>query len=93
VALAGEFALLPEIMTKAGHERFNAYMEARPGLTEAQKRRVVTAFLDKFADEAAIEEELDVPEWDPGMIETLSALYDEDVAEITRMDGVRMILP
>jgi hypothetical protein len=93
VPLAGEFALLPEIMTRAGHQRFIAYIEARPGLTAAQKRRVVTAFLDKFADEAAIEEEIDVPDWDPDMIETLSALYDEDVAEIAQMDGVRMILP
>ncbi|MFB9150483.1 hypothetical protein [Roseovarius ramblicola] len=91
--LAGEFALLPEIMTRAGHQRFAAYIAARPDLTGAQKRRVVAAFLDKFADEAAIEEELDVPEWDPGMIETLSAHYDEDVAEIADMDGVRMILP
>jgi hypothetical protein len=93
VPLAGEFALLPEIMTAAGHQRFSAYIAARPGLTDAQKRRVVTAFLDKFADESAIEEELDVPEWDPGTIETLSALYDADVAEIARMDGVRLILP
>jgi len=91
--LKGEFALLPEIMTRAGHQRFTAYIEARPGLSEPQKRRVVTAFLDKFADESAIEEELDVPEWDPGMIETLSAHYDTDVAEIAGMDGVRMILP
>jgi len=93
VPLAGEFALLPEIMTRAGHQRFAAYMAARPGLTAGQKRRVVTAFLDKFADEAAIEEELDVPEWGPGTIETLSTLYDADVAEIAQMDGVRMILP
>lgn len=93
VALSGEFALLPEIMTRAGHQRFLAYIKERPGLTDAQKRRVVTAFLDKFADETAIEEELDVPEWDPGIIETLSALYDEDVSEIAQMDNVRMIEP
>ncbi|HAW47557.1 MAG TPA: hypothetical protein DCX34_10005, partial [Roseovarius sp.] len=49
VPLAGEFALLPEIMTKAGHQRFTTYIDSRPGLTDAQKRRVVTAFLDKFA--------------------------------------------
>ncbi len=93
VPLVGEFALLSEIMTPAGYQRFTVYMQGRPGLTEAQKARVVAAFLDKFADEAAIEEELDVPEWDAGMIATLSALYDEDVAEIAQMDGVRLIQP
>ena len=93
VTIEGEFALLAEIMTPAGHQRFVAYMQSRPGLSEAQKARVVAAFLDKFADEAMIEEELDVPEWDAGMIATLSALYDEDVAEIAEMDGVRLIQP
>ena len=91
--LVGEFALLPEIMTPEGHQRFTAYLEARPGLTEAQKTQMVAAFLDQFADEAAIEEELDTPDWDAGTIATLSALYDEDVAEIARMDGVRVMLP
>ena len=93
VPIEGEFALLPEIMTPAGHQRFVTYMASRPGLDAAQKARVVAAFLDKFADEAALEEELDVPEWDAGTIAMLSALYDEDVAEIARMDGVRLILP
>jgi hypothetical protein len=93
VPLEGEFALLPEIMTPAGHQRFCAYIAARPGLTDAQKTRVVTAFLDKFADEAAIEEELDVPEWAADMADTLTALYDADLDEITRMDDVRVILP
>ncbi|MDZ7710944.1 MAG: hypothetical protein U5K36_13555 [Roseovarius sp.] len=93
VPLEGEYALLPEIMTRAGHQRFIDYMDSRPGLTEAQKARVVAAFLDKFADEAALEEELDVPDWDADMIATLSALYDEDVAEIAEIDGVRLILP
>lgn len=93
VPLDGEFALLPEIMTPAGHQRFAAYMASRPGLNEAQKARVVAAFLDKFADEAAIEQEVDVPDWDAGVIAMLSALYDEDVAEIAEMDGVRLILP
>lgn len=93
VPLEGEFALLSEIMTPAGHQRFVTYMQGRPGLSEAQKARVVAAFLDKFADEAAIEEELDVPDWDAGTIATLSALYDEDVARIAEMDGVRLIQP
>lgn len=91
--LEGEFALLPEIMTAPGYKRFEAYLEGRPGLTEAQKRRVVAAFLDKFADEDAVEEELDLPGWDGALIETLSALYDEDMAEIEQIDGVTLITP
>ncbi|WP_210878798.1 hypothetical protein [Roseovarius autotrophicus] len=93
VPLEGEFALLPEIMTPPGLKRFETYIEGRPGLTEAQKRRVVAAFLDKFADEAAIEEELDVPGWDAELVDHLTALYDADVEVIAAMDGVTLITP
>lgn len=91
--LEGEFALLPEIMTAPGYKRFEAYLASRPGLTEAQKTRVVAAFLDKFADEDAVEEELDLPGWDAALIDTLSALYDEDVAAIEQIEGVTLITP
>ncbi len=93
VPLEGEFALLPEIMTRQGLDRFHAFLESRPALTEAEKRRVVAAFLDKFADEAAIEEELDVPGWDAAFVDRLTALYDADVAAIAGIEGVTLIAP
>jgi hypothetical protein len=93
VPIAGEFALLSEIMTKPGLQRFHAYIDSHPGMTEVQKRRVIAAFLDKFADEAAIEEELDVPGWTEAVVNRLTELYDEDLYEIQRLDGVQMITP
>jgi hypothetical protein len=93
VEFAGEFSLLMEIMTRPGQQRFKAYMDSHPGMTEVQKRRVITAFLDKFADEDAIEEELDVPGWTAELIEGLTEMYDEDVYEIERIQGVQMITP
>lgn len=91
--LGDEFALLSEIMTPVGLERFNDYMGAHPGMTEAQKRRVIAAFLDKYADDAAIEEELDLPGWSEATIDMLTDLYDEDVHEIARLDGVTFLSP
>ncbi len=93
VPIAGEFALLSEIMTKPGLQRFHAYLQAHPNMTEVQKRRVIAAFLDKFADEEAIEEELDTPGWTDEIVARLSDLYDEDLYEIQRIDGVQMITP
>ncbi|GAW36189.1 hypothetical protein RA2_03259 [Roseovarius sp. A-2] len=93
VPITGEFALLSEIMTKPGLQRFNAYVDSHPGMTEVQKRRVIAAFLDKFADEAAIEEELDVPGWTEDVVTRLTELYDEDIYEIQRLDGIQMITP
>ena len=89
----GEFSLLFEIMSKPGRARFRKYMSDHPGMTEAQKRRVIVAFLDKFAEETAIEEELDVPGWTEEMINRLTELYDEDIYEIERIPGINLISP
>ncbi len=93
VPLEGEHALLREIMTAAGMARFEAYLEQHPGMTEMQKRRVISAFLDKFADEDAIEEELDLPGWTEDLVDELSDLYDEDVYRIGRIPGITLITP
>lgn len=91
--IKGGFDLLSEIMTKEGMQRFRAYLAKHPVMTEIQKRRVMIAFLDKFARPDAIEEELDVPGWTEELVESLTEAYDEDVFEISRMPGVTLITP
>lgn len=91
--IAGGFDLLAAIMTKEGMQRFRAYLDSHPEMSEAQKRRVIAAFLDKFAIEDEIEEELDMPGWTEDLVEELSGLYDADVLEIERMPGVTFIAP
>lgn len=91
--IVGGFDLLSEIMTDEGMQRFRSYLHSHPQMNEMQKRRVITAFLDKFAMEDAIEEELDLPGWSEDLIGALGELYDQDVYEIQRMPGVTMITP
>lgn len=93
VAIEGEFALLAEIMTETGMQRFESYLKSHPGMTEVQKRRVIAAFLDKFVREEAIEEELDLPGWTEELVARLSDLYDDDLFEIQRIPGVTLITP
>lgn len=93
VTLEGEHALLSEIMTREGMKRFESYLDGHPGMNEIQKRRVIAAFLDKFADEAEIEEELDVPGWTENLVDRLTEIYDEDVFDIQRLPGVNLITP
>ena len=62
-------------------------------MSEAQKRRVITAFLDKYALEEEIEEELDMPGWTEELVERMTALYDADVEIIRAMPGVTFITP
>lgn len=85
--------LLHEIMTAEGLKRFDAYVKEHPGMTEMQKRRVIAAFLDKFAIEEELEEEFDIPGWTEEVVDTLTDIYDEDVYEIARMSGVTFISP
>ena len=89
----GEFSLLDEIMTPAGMERFKSYLSERPGISESQKRRVIAAFLDKFARDEAIEEELDIPGWTEALVEELTEIYDEDLFVIQSIPGVSVITP
>ena len=91
--LIGEHALLREIMTPTGMTRFESYVTQYPGMTEMQKRRVISAFLDKFANEDAIEEELDLPGWTDEIVDELSDLYDEDVYSIGRIPGITLLTP
>ena len=74
-------------------KRFRAYLKSHPNVTEVQKRRVISAFLNKFALEDEVEDELDLPGWTEAMIDELSEIYDEDVFQIQRIPGVQMISP
>ena len=89
----GEFLLLSKIMSKPGMQRFHAYLDRHPGMTEVQKRRVIEAFLEKFAEQDKIEEELDLPGWTEELIDQMTELYDEDVYAIQRLPCVNLITP
>jgi hypothetical protein len=85
--------LLADIMTEEGMKRFEAYVGARPAMTEIQRRRVMVAFLDKFARDDVIEEELDMPGWTQELVTEMTETYDEDVFAIARIPGVQVISP
>lgn len=91
--ISGGFDLLATIMTKEGMQRFRAYLDKHPEMSEIQKRRVIAAFLDKFAIDDEIEEELDMPGWTEELVDEMTDIYDDDVTNIQRIPGVTMITP
>ncbi|MEJ6398501.1 hypothetical protein [Yoonia sp. 208BN28-4] len=91
--ITGGFDLLAAIMSKQGLNRFLNYMRAHPPQTEAQKRRIIGAFLDKYALDDEIEEEIDMPGVTEAMIEDLSLAYENDVEMIAAMPGVSFVQP
>ncbi|MFP7673892.1 hypothetical protein ACG74X_11125 [Marivita sp. S0852] len=91
--IIGAYSRLSDIMTKEGMTRFRAYLAERPDLTEIQIRRVMVAFLDKYADPDKVDAELDVAGWDADIVQDLTDDYDDDVFAIGRMPGVTLIAP
>ncbi|MEL6548910.1 MAG: hypothetical protein AAFQ54_01565 [Pseudomonadota bacterium] len=93
VPIVGGFDLLSEIMTQEGFQRFLSYLKSHPPQTEIQKRRIIAAFLDKFALEEELEEELDMPGWTHEVVDAMTQAYEEDVYAIERIHGVTLITP
>lgn len=91
--IIGGFDLLSSIMSTEGMKRFRSYLKDHPVMTEHQKRRAIAAFLDKYALEGEVEEELDMPGWTDDLVQEMTDIYDEDVAAIAAMDGVRVLMP
>ncbi|KIC07839.1 hypothetical protein RA19_22205 [Leisingera sp. ANG-M1] len=91
--LEGRLDLLATLMQPAGLERLRAYLQEHPDMTGVHRRRVYAAFLDKFAREEALEEELDFPGWTDALVDEMSGLYEEDLYAVQRLPGVSLITP
>ena len=91
--IIGGFDLLSSIMSAEGMKRFRAYLKDHPVMTEHQKRRAIAAFLDKYALDTEVEEELDMPGWTEEVVDEMTEVYDEDITTIAAIPGVRVLMP
>lgn len=92
-AIIGGFDLLSEIMSPEGMSRFDNYLKTHPDMTEMQTRSVITAFLDKFALDDMVEEEVDLQGWTEPLVEQLTEQYEDDIFTISRISGVTLLAP
>ncbi|MEO0391143.1 MAG: hypothetical protein AAF218_09410 [Pseudomonadota bacterium] len=91
--IIGGFDLLATIMTKEGMERFRSYLHSHPSMKEAQKHRAISAFLEKFALDEELEEDVSMAGWSADLIDELTETYDADVETIARIPDVTLIRP
>lgn len=91
--LKGTYSMMREIMRPEGMKRFKAYLTEKPRLSESQKCHVAAAFLEKYADDDALDHEIDVPGWSHEMVDRMAEIYDEDMAVISRIPGINLIMP
>jgi hypothetical protein len=91
--LNGTDDLVETIMDPTGFKRMRRYLSDNPPQSEMQRRRIVGAFLDRYAIDDEIEERLDLPGWTPELVEQMSLAYEDDMDEITRIPGVTLLTP
>lgn len=91
LVLEGVNDLLSTIMSEEGLGRMVTYLDSHPPRTPEHRRRIVSAFLDKFAIEEAIEIEYDLPGWTENLIAELTARYEAQLAQIAAMDGITFL--
>jgi hypothetical protein len=70
-----------------------SYLASHPPQNAAQRRRIVSAFLDKFALAEQINMEVDMPGWTEELLSEISTAYDLDVARMMAMPGVTVLTP
>lgn len=89
--ITGGFDLLASIMSTEGMNRFLNYLRTHPPQTENQKRRIIGAFLDKYALEDEIEKTIDLPGLTEELIEDMTDVYEDDLNLIAQMPDVHFI--
>lgn len=83
--------LLSMIMNEIGLSRMKAYCIEHPPRSVAQRRRIVTAFLEKFARPEKVEMDITIPGWTAEMVAEMTDYYLADVEVIRQMPGVTLI--
>ncbi|PIE16369.1 MAG: hypothetical protein CSA68_02805 [Rhodobacterales bacterium] len=91
VRLKGELDILRGLMSDDNVELLIKYLAERPDLSEKQRQQIRMIFLERFALEEAVEDEIDLPGWTEQLVDHLTDIYEDDVAHIQQMPGVTLI--
>ena len=83
--------LLANLLTEAGLKRYRAYCLDHPPQSASQRRRIVTAFLEKFGRPDVLATEIALPGWTEEVVEDLTHGYLADVERIAQTAGVRFL--
>ena len=85
--------LLASLMTEGGLARYHSYCAEHPPQSVSQRRRIVTAFLEKFGRNEVLSTEIAIPGWTDEVVEELTQGYLTDVGRIAEFPGVRLLEP
>lgn len=89
--LEGLLDLALEIMSPDGVKWMQTYLKNHNPQSIQQRRRIISAFLTKFAVAERTEVELDMPGWTAELVERITDTYEQDLAEVQDLEGVTFI--
>ncbi|MCK0143143.1 hypothetical protein [Aliiroseovarius sp. F20344] len=89
----GDLDILEQITKEDGMTRLRNYLFDNPFQNEVHRRRILAAFLDKFAKDGVVEREIDLPGWTQGLVDELTENYEEDLKDISGIEGVTLLSP
>lgn len=89
----GSLDILERITKPEGMTRLRAYLRDNPFQNEVHRRRILAAFLDKFAKDGAVEHEIDLPGWTQDLVDELTENYESDIKDIAKIPGVTVLSP
>ncbi|MFH5776101.1 hypothetical protein ACHFJ0_17800 [Paracoccus sp. NGMCC 1.201697] len=93
VPLRAGLQVLGDIMRPEGIEMIREEMSRETRLTVEKRRAIFAAALARHALPEQMEIEVNLPGWTQDLVNQITDLYDEDVAEIAAMPGVEFIMP
>ena len=93
IALEGTDALLTTLMAPDGMAQLNSYLAENPPTSINLRKQIVAAFLDKFADPAKIDIDLDMPGWTDDLVTEMTETYEADVAHLAQLPGLTVLTP
>ncbi|WP_170465382.1 hypothetical protein [Ruegeria arenilitoris] len=91
--IIGEYNLLISLLTDDGQEQAQALLDQDTAQSRTEQRYALAQILEDHVRPDKIEEELDLPGWTEEVIDAFSELYEQDVATLEAMDGVRVLRP
>lgn len=90
---AGDLDIVDAIISDEGARRLALFLEKNPTIGELNRRKVQSIFLEYFADDESVEEEIHLPEWTSDLVEDLTEIYEADAEKIADIPGIKMVTP
>ncbi len=88
-----EYAFLASLLTDTGRAELAQLVHQIGRKDRDMLRNSLAHLFDEHADPAQIEEELELPGWNADLVGAFSEIYEQDLAKIRSMPGVRVLQP